>query len=90
MKLREAKKEMKRFVKESNIQILEKHKRTFVIKDRPNLKCMRWYVYILVSENHPKKEKLIQEGLQPLPDWLQDKADAWKVWLAENDNRREN
>ena len=71
MKNRVAKKKCKRYIKDSGLKVIARHNRTFVVKEKPNFLCARWYVYIVVAENHENLNKLIEEGKMSLSEWRQ-------------------
>lgn len=71
MKFRIAKKLCKKHIHDSKLNIVERHGRTFVVAAKPNFICSRWYIFIVVAENHERIDALIEEGKMPLKQWKQ-------------------
>jgi hypothetical protein len=69
MKLRIAKKQTKKFIRENNLKIIKTTGRTFIVKPKPNFLCHRNYTFIVVAENHPKLIELQKEGKLSIEKW---------------------
>lgn len=69
MKLRIAKKQAKKFIRENNLKIIKTTGRTFVVKPKPNFLCHRNYAFIITAKNNPRLIELQNEGKLSVKEW---------------------
>ena len=70
----------KRFIKDMGLKVVATYGRTFVVKPKPNFLCSRWYIYIVVAQNHENLDKLIREGQMSLKEWRESNRRERDKW----------